>query len=267
MDADDPLYVPEGGLLVPTAHTRGPWDPRHQHGGAVFALVARAAEREAGDGFAITRLSLELTRPAPLSPLLVTSETTKPGRRTRGVAVTVVDDEAGAVVGVARAVAIAQVDLDLGEATPVPRHLSPGPEDGRTMGFGFVADGPAFHLTGMDVRSVDGGFDTPGPAKVWFRLRRPVVGDEEPTGLQRAAAAADFGNGISWELPYERWVYVNADVTAYLARPPEGEWIGLDARTLLGHRGAALAESNVYDRRGLLGHAAQSVVLTRREGP
>ena len=57
-----------------------------------------------------------------------------------------------------------------------------------------------------------------GPGPAWFRLQRPVVGDEEPTGVQRAAAAADFGNGISWVLPFEDWIFLNPDLTLHLAR-------------------------------------------------
>jgi len=40
----DPLYTADGDRFVPSEHTRGPWDPRHQHGGAPAALLARAVE-------------------------------------------------------------------------------------------------------------------------------------------------------------------------------------------------------------------------------
>lgn len=42
--ADDPLYIHEGGRFVPTEHTRGPWHPDHQHGGAPAALLARSVQ-------------------------------------------------------------------------------------------------------------------------------------------------------------------------------------------------------------------------------
>ena len=71
------------------------------------------------------------------------------------------------------------------------------------FGLGDDDDLPAFHRTGMEVRFVGGGATGPGRPRAWFRLRRPVVGDEEPTGVQRAAAAADFGNGVSWVLPFD----------------------------------------------------------------
>jgi hypothetical protein len=92
-----------------------------------------------------------------------------------------------------------------------------------------------------------------------------VLDDEQPTGVQRAAAAADFGNGISWVLPFERWIFLNPDLTLHLARPPVGEWIGLDAFTLPSDQGIAMAESSVYDEHGRLGRAVQSVLLQRRD--
>ena len=70
-ESDEPLFTQRGLDFVPTEHTRGPWDPRHQHGGAVAALVARAAEQTAGPGFAVTRLTMELMRPVPLETLAV----------------------------------------------------------------------------------------------------------------------------------------------------------------------------------------------------
>src|SRR5690606_12736715 len=77
----EPLFTPNAGRLVPSAHTRGPWDPQAQHGGPVAALVARAAEAEVGAGFTVTRLTIELQRPVPLEPLTVAARVTKPGRR------------------------------------------------------------------------------------------------------------------------------------------------------------------------------------------
>jgi hypothetical protein len=264
MPADEPLYTLDGGRYVPTDHTRGPWDVRAQHGGAPSALVARALEDVAGEGFAIIRLTIELLRPVPLVPLTLAARVAKPGRRSIGVAVVIEAD--GTPVVEARGVAVRRAGLPVGPDAGPERDelLTPGPESGRRAPFGADYDGPAFHRTGMDVQFVDGGFDKAGPATVWIRLQRPVVDDEEPTGLQRVAAAADFGNGVSWVLPYDRWRFLNADLTVHLSRPPEGEWMGLDALTLLGDEGAGLAESTLYDEAGRLGRGAQSLVVERR---
>ena len=262
--SDEPLFTPRGADFLPSQHTRGPWDPRHQHGGAVAALVARAVERRAGDGFCVTRLTVELMRPVPLEPLAVDVAVPRPGRRVLGITVSVSAGDLEVEVVRAHAVAVRHADLPTGEGHA--SFLEPGPQQGVELPFGFQDDDrPAFHSTGMAVRFVDGGADRPGPARAWFRLRRPVVGDEEPSGVQRAAAAADFGNGISWVLPFEEWIFLNPDLTLHLARPPAGEWVGLDALTLPSDRGMAMAESAVFDEQGRLGRAVQSLLLQRRD--
>jgi Thioesterase-like superfamily len=268
VSSPEALFAPDGGRFVPSEHTRGPWDPDHQHGGPVAALVARAVEAEVGSGFTVTRLTIELQRPVPLTPLTVTAQVTKPGRRVVRADVAVETEDETVVQ--ATAVAIRHADLPIRDDAPDDgRELvpTPGPEAGTSLGFGVIDEGPVFHRTGMDVRIVAGEPGKPGPKLAWFRLARPVVAGEEPSGLQRAAAAADFSNGLAWVLPYERWIFINPDLTVHLARPPEGEWIALDARTLVSDQGTAMAEGTLYDRTGQLGRAVQSLILEPRVAP
>jgi hypothetical protein len=119
----------------------------------------------------------------------------------------------------------------------------------------------AFHNSGVEMRWVAGRWRQPGPATVWGRLRVPVVAGEETSPVVRAAAIADFGNGISSELEFGQWRFLNPDLTLHLARPPVGEWICLDARTVLGNAGAGLAESSLSDRDGTFGRAVQSLLI------
>ena len=54
-----------------------------------------------------------------------------------------------------------------------------------------------------------------------MRLRVPVVVGEAVTPLQRVAAAADFGNGISSVVDWDDgWLFINPDLTVYLHRLP-----------------------------------------------
>src|SRR5262249_51871874 len=62
---------------------------------------------------------------------------------------------------------------------------------------------PAFHADAVEHRFVAGGFDRPGPATDWIRLRVPLVAGEPTSPLCRVAAAADFGNGVSWVLCWD----------------------------------------------------------------
>ena len=89
----------------------------------------------------------------------------------------------------------------------------------------------------------------------------PVVAGEEPSPEQRAVAVADFGNGISSELDFATSIFINPDLTVHLVRPPEGEWVCLDARTRFGPPGTGLAESALWDGRGRIGRSLQSLYV------
>jgi hypothetical protein len=78
------------------------------------------------------------------------------------------------------------------------------------------------------------------------------------------AVAADSGNGISAILDYRKYVFVNSDLTINLLRRPEGEWICIEAQTLLGPASGGLAEARIYDTQGLVGRSTQSLVLRPR---
>lgn len=265
----DALFEPDGPLLVPTDLARGPWDPRALHGGPTAALVAWQAERHWAQApeteWALGRLTIELLRPVPLAPLAVEAVTVRPGRKVTLVAVTV---RTGGAQGqeVARAVALGirrqEVDLPARltrsqDAPAGPDGLAPAatPED--------AAEWPAFHNRGVEMRWASGVWRQPGPATVWIRLCAPVVAGEPVSPAMRAAALADFGNGISSELDFRTWRFLNPELTVHLARPPEGEWIRLEARTLLGDQGAALSDSTLSDLRGPFGRAAQSLLIER----
>jgi hypothetical protein len=138
----------------------------------------------------------------------------------------------------------------------------PGPEAGR-IGELPGLHRPRFATDANEVRFVAGGFGG-GPGTAWFRLTVPLVGDEEPTPVQRLAAAADFGAGLSGMLPREHFLFINADLTLYIEREPSGEWICLDSRTRIAAGGIGLAESALYDQRGRVGRATQALLVARR---
>jgi hypothetical protein len=59
-------------------------------------------------------------------------------------------------------------------------------------------------------------------------------------------------------------IFVNADLTINLLRRPLGEWICVDARTLLASNGCGLSESQLFDETGLIGRATQSLAVRAR---
>jgi hypothetical protein len=78
------------------------------------------------------------------------------------------------------------------------------------------------------------------------------------------AVAADSGNGISAALDFGKYLFINCDLTINLFRRPEGEWICLEAHSLFGGNGCGLAESALYDERGMIGRATQSLTVRPR---
>jgi hypothetical protein len=257
------VFIPEGeGRFLATELARGPWDPESQHGGAPASLLMRAFEQlPAAGGLQIARVTYEFMRPVPLSELQVRAEAVRPGRRVQLLEASLLTSEGTEVVR-ARALQIQRADPAAATA-PAPPPDGPGqgdPEPPRFLRPGLTF----FGADAMEIRFVAGTFNEPGPATAWFRLHKPVVPGEEPSPLQRLAAAADFGNGIAAALSWAEWLFINPDLTLYIERPPIGEWVCLDSRTRIAAGGVGVAESVVYDQTGRIGRAIQGLLVTQR---
>lgn len=270
------LFVPAAdGTVTATEHARGPWDPRALHGGAVAALIVRAFEREQPEELAIGRLGFEFLRPVPLAGLRVSTETVRDGRRVRelGAQLTAAGED-GAVeqlIGRANALLIQAVpgglpDPDGRLRLPGPQAIRPlpGPEQGEVITFALNDPKLAsLATTGMEMSWLDDPWAL-GPSRVWMRMRRPLLPEEVATPLQTLAATADFGNGVSRELVFDDYLFINADLTIHLWREPREEWIGLDAKTVLMDGGVGMAESVLHDLDGPVGRAYQTLVVQPR---
>jgi acyl-Coa thioesterase superfamily protein/acyl-CoA thioesterase superfamily protein len=254
----DAIFIRKGNVFEPTELARGPWDPDAQHGGAPAALITGELER-IGDGRPFARIALHLLKPVPLAPLAVSATVERDGRRARRLRAELrAGDD---VVCFAYALQLQGGDDPLPEIALKARKPAPP-----YAGSPAISPAPwrMFGGEGVEIQFVDGAFDTPGPAAAWFRLRVPVVDGEPTSQLQRAMAAADFGNGISAAISWDDYTFVNPELTVYLLREPAGEWIGLDSRTAIDPGGIGLAESTLYDEQGAFGRALQSLYVSRR---
>jgi Acyl-CoA thioesterase C-terminal domain/Acyl-CoA thioesterase N-terminal domain len=260
------VFEPAGnGRYLPTEHGRGPWDPGAMHGGAAAALLTGAFEAmEAGSGLPVARLSFDFVRPVPIAPLTLSTSVLREGRRV--VELTGELRAGDVLVCAARALRVAAAaELAPEEAAVAEDAPLPAPDEGPPTGF-TVNDAPTAGFgAAMDVRWVDGS-PAPGPSALWMRLRPALVAGEPTSALQRLAATADFGNGVAAPAPWDAFVFINADLTIQLQRPPRGEWIGLRSGTHVGRGGAAMTESRLYDAAGPVGRSLQSLVLERRPG-
>lgn len=279
----DTIFVAEGEHFVPTEHARGPWDPGALHGGAPAALIASEFERmQPGEELSFARLSFEFLRPVPMAPLKLTTRISRPGRRVQALQAELEAD--GVTVCKAGALRLIAVPPKLPElaltqvAAARARGLAP-PADGQPVRFALDdSDHKSFALTAMEMRFLQGAPLTgelpeldsgsrhvpSGAAQVWMRLLHPVLPDRPLTPLARLAATSDFGNGVATVLPFEEYLFINADLTILLDRRPQGEWVALDARTLLHPEGVGWAESFVHDELGPVGRATQALVVQPR---
>ena len=263
-----------GDWWAATDYARGPWDARHCHGGPVSAMLARACETVDSDDdttdWQISRLTIELTRPVPVGePLLLTSEVERGGRKVSVVAAALTNADDVEIAKV-RALRIRRADFPLPEHPTRPAEQLGAPGSGRPEKVTWaVGDGAvAFHSHGAEHFIVDGGWSAPGPILLWIRLTTVLVAGEQPSGVQRAAAAADFGNGVSSAIDFEDFLYINPDLSVHLARPPVGEWIGMASHSRYGtdtvSTGAGFAESELYDADGRVGRSIQSLFIDPR---
>lgn len=263
------FYLPAGELLAATELTRGPWDGESQHAGPPAALLGRAVEQldGVGDGPAdrmVARITLEILAPVPIAPVAVAAEVIRPGKRVDLVEATL-SDAGGEPLIRARAWRILRRRIVLPAAPAPRRHPEPPPPEHLEPNDRFFPSGydVGYH-TAMEGRFASGSFVKPGPATAWMRMRSPLVAGEEPSPLQRVLIAADSGNGISSALDFERWIFVNVDLTVHLGRMPVGEWVCLDSVTVPEPGGAGLTDTVLRDECGPIGLAAQTLLVDER---
>jgi Thioesterase-like superfamily len=255
-----PVFEAVDGGFVATPLASGPWNPDAQIGGAPAALLARAFERvPSAAGLTVARLTYDFIRPAPIGPLEVRAEVVRPGRRAQLLDGAML---AGGVE-VVRARALRVLTADAAHAHSEEVAPPPGPGQGRARELPGLHR-PRFATDAVEVRFIAGGFGG-GPATAWFRLTRPLVADETPSALQRLAAASDFGAGLSATLARDEYLFINADLTIYVERPPVGEWICLESETRIADGvGIGVVESVLYDERGRVGRATQALLIAPR---
>jgi Thioesterase-like superfamily len=266
------FFIPDGDRFVATELTRGPWYAGAQHAGPPAALLGRAIERfDARDDVQVVRLTFEILRPVPIATLDLETTLLRGGRNVEVIGASL--GSAGTEVMRATGVRIRTVDPPAGgpeeaygpgiDGRLEERKVPPGPEHGEPLRF-FPTKHEVGYNTAMEWRFVEGAFLEPGPATVWMRMRHQLVPDEEPTPLQRVLIAADSGNGVSSVLDWRQWLFINPDLTVYLHRPPQGEWVCLQARTTLEPAGLGLAESTIFDRTGPVARGLQSLFVAKR---
>lgn len=246
------------GAFVGNDPARGPWSPDHCHAGPVTALITRAAETEVGPDKMLTRLTVDLLRPLPLTGLRVAAETT---RHTKTLATTrvTVHDLDDSLCATASTMHLARRNLG-----PVPD----APSD--PVRFDDVVDGP-FPIGEMrhdlpcfahfaDVQYPKGGNQGAGPKTIWMHTPAILEG-ETPSPIQALCPLADCGNGISWNAPTTEMGFMNTDLTVQIHREPVPGWFASQSISHWQPTGVGMSQSVLYDTEGPVGTALQTLIL------
>jgi hypothetical protein len=254
------FFIPDGDRFVATESTRGPWSRDYQHGGPPAALLTRALERVAGEGVLLTRVTFDFVRPVPIATLAVRAEVVRAGAKVRRLQAALTTEDGTALVQ-ASAVALRTAPVlpaALGDdgAGPLP------PEESGPFQFEFFPDAIGYH-TAMETRVASGTWGK-GPMTAWMRPRVALVKGETMSPLQRLMTAVDSASGVAVVLEPAHYTFVNADLTVAIHRPPEGEWIGLDAATVAEAHGIGLTRARLWDTRGAFGVSLQSCLAEKR---
>ena len=259
----DAFYVPDGTLYRSTDLTRGPWDLGSQHAGPPCALLGREMDRAGAlDPARIARVTFEVLRPVPIAPLEVSARVVRPGRSVELVegSLSAGDTE----ILRARAWRVRTTELEL-DGPPVREEPMTPPSESEPREFFPTGQDVGYH-TAMEVLFASGSYLEPGPARAWMRMRTALVDGEEASPLDRVLVAADSGNGVSASLDYQRWLFINADLSVALRRLPRGEWVGLEAATYPEADGIGLSDTRLHDEHGPIGRATQSLLVASRQG-
>jgi hypothetical protein len=125
-----------------------------------------------------------------------------------------------------------------------------------------VLSHPGGYIASLDMRAING--PNPGRTRAWITTPLQLVEGEPTTDLAHFVLLVDTSNGIAVRRPPEEWQFPNVDLTIHLFRQPEGAWVGFDTSVTFGPVGHGLTSTDLYDARGQVGRAAQTLLVRPR---
>ena len=254
-------FEKDGNMFVPKPYARNPWTPTGLHGRLCAGLIARAVEMEFGSpDFHFSRFTTDLFRMAPLAPVEVRTRLVRDGNRIRVADGVVLAD--GKEVARASAVMLRKGTNPDGEVWRLPNWDVPAPEDvpspKTAEAQGRVGGDPI-----RETRPINPVTDRLVQKRQWIRDHGQLVAGEDISPFVRIAMAADITNPFG-NTGLQRLAFVNADVTSYLFRYPEGEWLGFEVANHGSADGVAVASCNLYDVKGPMGTSIVCAVADNR---
>ncbi|MFN3514235.1 MAG: thioesterase family protein [Phenylobacterium sp.] len=254
---NEPFFRRDGDHYIPNPSSRGPWNPQSLHGRVIIGLLGYELERKHGDpDFIPARLTVDMYRLPGFDPIEVRTQVVREGGRIR-----VVDAEfisGGVSMGRATSQFLRRTETPPGDVWKPPLWTAPKPADIPEP------QDPRAGMGGMwKTKPITGGFGTPGQRRIWMAEVRELVEGSPLTPFTRVAVACDFASPFA-NASSEGLAYINSDVTLYLHRLPETEWIGFETINHQATDGVAIGECFLYDEQGSIGSAAVAALAQRR---
>ncbi len=243
--------------FVATQATMGPWSADAQHGGPPAALAARALElHEPDPRQRLARVCVDILRPVPIAKLNIRTRIVRPGRRV-ALLETVLEADGREVLH-ARGWRIERPAGAVPEVTdgvPPEPVTDPGisaPEIFSRQRLGYLTMIEwRFRAPGADARA----------RSAWTRPLIPLLEGEEMSPMSRTLLVADSGSGVGAALPVSGFTFINTDLTVVVPRDPVGEWLLLEASTMIGSDGTGLTTTRLSDRLGSFGRGMQTLLV------
>ena len=251
----------KSNLYHPTVHAGGPWDPSTLHGRVISGLLAYEAETNHNtpqeiEDFQVSRVTVDMFRVPPMAPLMLGGEVVRTGRRIKVIDVHITTEylERGRIeIARATVVMLRKTENPKGTVWTPPKWDINAPDENLPMPHEIDGRKPTKrHKPMWQILEVTPG--SPGRRRAWIREIHELIAGEITSPIVRAAQVADVANPFA-NSGTHGLAYINADVSLYLHRNPEGNWIGTENSYHGADNGTAVGTVTLYDKMGNIGSA------------
>ncbi len=254
-----PFFHREGSTLRPTLASRGPWGEETLSGRAVAGLLGSEIERCHGHPeFVPVRLTVDMFRMSKMATVEISTKILRAGSRIK-----LVEAEfrnGGEVVAHGLCQFLRRGERPEGAIWQPSDWSVPGPDE-------LPSNEAATSARGLwDVRQMTGDLRKEvRQRRAWLREVRELVEGEPLTPFARVAVAADYASPFSQISPAGLG-YINSDLTLYIHRLPEGEWIGFEVVDHGATEGISNSACRVYDQAGAIDSVTIAALSQPRRG-
>jgi hypothetical protein len=248
-----PFYFQrDGNAFLPGKLTRNPWMADAIAGGPIAALIGAVIDEAGFDpAFEISRTTLDIFGKVPSVALVPQITALRAGKQMQLHRVELL--AAGKVVAQSHILLVRKLNTPE-IAPPFPYPLPEAVAD-RQFLIGASMAGA------IRTKPIEGEVRTPGRGVTWLSMDGEVIQGTTPSPFVKACLFSDFGNGIGSATRHDEWSFANLDISVNYLRMPRGEWLLIDADTVMAGNGHGLAQSIFADADGIYAYGRQTIFV------